>query len=71
MADAEESGDSVRETIRTVTPSYHGRPDEEMDVIGIGIFLGLLVLLVPLLPFLLVVWVISKVLERGRRNGVA
>lgn len=41
-----------------------------MDVIGIGIFLGLLVLLVPLAPFIVIVWAISKLIEATRRRAV-
>ena len=48
---------------RTVTPPSDTHRDEEMDLIGWGIFAGLLVLLMPLLPFLLIVWLISKVTE--------
>lgn len=55
-------------TLKTVTPEYFGRPDMEMDVIGWSLFLGLVVLLVPLLPFILIVWLISKLAERGERR---
>lgn len=48
----------------TVTREYFGRPDREMDVIGWVIFLGLIVLLIPLLPFLIVVWVINRLANR-------
>ncbi|SEO53121.1 hypothetical protein SAMN04487948_103102 [Halogranum amylolyticum] len=48
---------------RTVTPGYRSRPDTEMNVIGLTYFLVLLVLLVPLLPFIIVVWLISKFLD--------
>jgi hypothetical protein len=48
--------------LRTVTPSYLGREDREMDVIGWGLFLGILILLVPLLPFMIIVWGISKLI---------
>jgi len=37
-----------------------------MDVVGWGYFLGLLVLLVPLLPFLVIVWAVSNILRAGR-----
>jgi hypothetical protein len=49
--------------LRTVTPSYLGRPDREMDVFGWGMFLTLAIILVPLLPFLVIGWVISKLLD--------
>ncbi|WP_380679011.1 DUF7535 family protein [Salinigranum sp. GCM10025319] len=48
---------------RSVSPRYESHPDAEMDSVGWVIFLGMLVLLVPLLPFLLIVWVLGKVLE--------
>ncbi|WP_238392266.1 DUF7535 family protein [Halorussus amylolyticus] len=51
----------AKKVLRTVTPGYRGRPDSEMTLIGIAYFLGLVVLLVPLLPFLVVVWLISKI----------
>jgi len=49
---------------RTVTPSYHGRPD--MGMHGIGLLLcGLLLLVVlPVLPILGLVWALSKAVER-------
>lgn len=49
---------------RTVTPTYRSRPDVEMDVVGWGLFVGLLFLLVPFLPVIVAVWLISKVVER-------
>jgi hypothetical protein len=62
-----EAGDSVaRELLRTVTPYNRGHEDGEMNAIGWGIFLAMIVLLVPLLPLLLVVWGISKVFEAIR-----
>lgn len=51
----------VKEVVRTVTPGYRGRPDAEMTTIGIAYALGLVVLLVPLLPFIAVVWLLSKI----------
>ena len=51
----------VKKALRTVTPSYRGRPDSEMTTIGIAYFLGLVVLLIPLLPFIVVVWIVSKI----------
>jgi len=35
-----------------------------MDVIGWGVALGLVILVMPLLPFIVIVWLISKVVER-------
>ena len=51
----------VKEVVRTVTPSYRGRPDAEMTAIGIAYFLGLVILLIPFLPFIAVVWLLSKI----------
>ncbi|WP_238398267.1 DUF7535 family protein [Halorussus salinus] len=51
----------VKEIVRTVTPSYRGRPDAEMTTIGIAYALGLVVVLIPLLPFIVIVWVVSKI----------
>ncbi|MFC7018248.1 MULTISPECIES: DUF7535 family protein [Haloarcula] len=64
MAENEPSNDSILpEPIRSVTPLTGTRPNQSMDVIGWGIFLGLVLLLVPLLPFIIVVWLISKLVE--------
>ncbi|SDM04898.1 hypothetical protein SAMN04487949_0647 [Halogranum gelatinilyticum] len=62
-----ESDDSepgvLKSAYRTVTPGYKSHPDTEMNVIGLAYFLGILVLLVPLLPFIVLVWLISKLIE--------
>lgn len=52
-----------KKVVRSVTPPYRGRPDREMDVIGWSMFLGMVVLLVPFLPLLIVVWGVKKLLE--------
>src|SRR6056297_3644200 len=57
---SDEEPGTVKKAVRTVTPYYRGRPDAEMTTIGVLYFLGLLILLVPLLPFLVIVWLISK-----------
>ncbi|WP_224447952.1 DUF7535 family protein [Haloprofundus salilacus] len=60
----------VTKTYRTVTPRYASHPDNEMNLIGITYALLLLILIVPLLPFMVVVWVLTRVFERiGRRDG--
>lgn len=61
---AEETPALPRRVVRSVTPPYRGRSDAEMNAIGWAYGLGLLILLVPLLPFLIIVWVISKLLDR-------
>jgi len=54
----------VKKVMRTVTPPYRGRPDSEMTLIGIAYLLGLVVILLPLLPFLALVWLFSKLTGR-------
>ena len=50
--------------IRTVTPGTRPHPNAGMDAFGWGILLGLLVLMVPLLPFVALVWLFSRLAER-------
>jgi hypothetical protein len=37
-----------------------GKPNTEMNLIGWGVFFGLLVVLLPLAPFVAVVWLLAK-----------
>ena len=61
MSDADDAGDSrLPDTLRTVTPPSGTHPNAQMDAIGWLIFLGLLVLLLPVLPLLLIVWLIAR-----------
>jgi hypothetical protein len=61
MSDADEQEAGVlTEAYRTVTPPFLPRGEGSMDAVGWTIFLGLVVLFLPLLPFVVVVWVISK-----------
>lgn len=71
MSDSAESEDPslVQKAYRTVTPEYRGRGDVEMNLIGWSLFLGLVVLLVPLLPFLIVIWLVGKVLDAVVPSG--
>ena len=71
MSEAAETEDPslVRRAYRTVTPGYRGREDVEMDLVGWGILLGLVVLLVPLLPFLVIVWLVGRVLDAVAPSG--
>lgn len=50
--------------LRTVTDGYFGAPNVQMDVIGWVIFLALMVVLLPLLPFVALFWLVSKIGER-------
>jgi hypothetical protein len=59
---------TVRETIRTVTPEYVGRPNREMNTIGWGICLGMAILLIPLLPFMIIVWAIARLTAHADRR---
>jgi len=52
-----------RKALRTVTPGSKTRPDAEMDSIGWAVFLGLVILLIPIVPFIAVVWGVSTLLE--------
>ena len=51
----------------TVTHRYLPHPDSEMSLIGWTMFLLLLVLVIPLLPFVAVTWLVSKAVESLRR----
>jgi uncharacterized membrane protein YhdT len=59
----QEQAGALERAYRTVTPSTGYRPDVEMDVIGWSIFLGLVFLLLPLLPFIVIIWVVTKLLR--------
>ena len=58
----EEPG-AAEKVVRTVTPPYRGHGDSEMNTIGFGYLAILLILLVPLLPFMVIAWAIGKVLD--------
>lgn len=51
----------LRKTIRTVSPGYHSRPDSEMNAIGLGYAAILAILLLPLVPFVVLVWLVSRI----------
>lgn len=53
------------EAYRSVSRPPAGRSNPEMSSIGWAIFLGLVVLLLPLLPFLVIIWALGKLLEYG------
>jgi len=60
----ESSTPVVKKVIRTVTPGYSSHEDAGMNAVGWTVFLGLVLLLLPFLPLLIVVWAISKLLEK-------
>jgi len=63
MSDTEDPDEpsTPRAVLRTVTPPYLPRPAG--DIGGWTMFLGLVILLLPLLPFVAIVWLFSKVFE--------
>ena len=68
MSDAEPVADDstlepAKAVYRTLGEPFRARADAEMDAVGWTIFLGMLILLVPLLPFIVLVWLITKVLD--------
>ncbi len=67
-ADADEDESRAKRALRTVTPSYSGRPNVEMDVIGWSILLGMILVLLPMLPFLVALWLIGKLLDALTRS---
>ena len=60
---SDESPSTIKKVYRTVTPGVSEQENVEMDIFGWTIFLGVLFFLLPLLPFILIVWVITKVLD--------
>ncbi|AKU06590.1 MULTISPECIES: DUF7535 family protein [Haloferax] len=51
----------AQKAYHTVTPGTRPRTNSEMDSIGWTMFLILVVLMVPFLPFIAIVYVLSKV----------
>ncbi|QCC50654.1 hypothetical protein DV733_05080 [Halapricum salinum] len=54
----------VKKIIRTVTPGYGSHEDAGMNAVGWTLFLGLVIIMLPFLPLLVIVWAISKLLEK-------
>jgi hypothetical protein len=74
VSDDGDTGESAvpepaKKVVRSVTPPFRGRPDAEMTTIGIAYFLGLVILLIPFLPFIAIVWAISKITGRVARRA--
>lgn len=58
--------------LRTVTAPYRSRADEEMNIIGLLYGLGLVLIMLPLLPFLVLIWIavrLNAVLGGGSTTG--
>lgn len=49
--------------IRTVTKPYRSRPDDEMNLMGMLLGLGLIIVLIPLLPFIALILLFSWLSE--------
>ncbi|AZH24675.1 DUF7535 family protein [Haloplanus aerogenes] len=67
MSDAESADepalDPAKTVYRTLGKPFRAHADAEMDAIGWSIFLGMMILLLPLMPFLLLIWLVTKVLD--------
>jgi len=63
--DANDEPGTARKALRTVTPPSRMHRDAEMDVIEWSILAGLLIVALALLPILVIVWVPTKLFDRG------
>jgi hypothetical protein len=70
QTDSEQTDDSgtLASTYRSVSSRYTWRRNAEMDSIGWTVFLGMVILLVPLVPFLVIVWVLEKLVGAAARG---
>ena len=59
---------AVEKVLRTVVPGSKGHRDTSMDTIGWVILLGVVVVLLPLIPIVLVGWLGLKIVGFVRRN---
>lgn len=55
--------------IRTVTKPYRSRADSEMSIMGMLLGLGLVMVMIPLIPFLVIIWALSKLGAIGGASG--
>ncbi|SHG44374.1 DUF7535 family protein [Halobaculum gomorrense] len=69
--DTDDDAGLLTTAYRTVTPGYRSHSDDEMNTIGWAMFLGLLAILLSLLPFIAIVWGVSKVIEAITGDGEA
>lgn len=56
-----EDDDEERPLLRMVTVPYHSRPDEEMTLIGLLYGAGLVLVVLPLLPFIVLLWALGVI----------
>lgn len=57
---SQEEEEEAGSLLRTVTAPYRSRADGEMNFFGILYGLGLIIVLLPLLPFIVLIWVLSR-----------
>ena len=50
--------------IRSVTPLTGSTSNQQMDTIGLLVFVGMAIVLLPLLPVFVAVWIVSKLTGR-------
>ena len=62
--DSDDEPSGLTERLRTVTADIGMHRNVQMDTLGWMIFAGILVVALPLLPILVVVWVLMKVFGR-------
>ncbi|RCU46554.1 hypothetical protein DU504_04060 [Haloplanus salinus] len=65
MSDADTAADepTADPVYRTLGKPFRARADAEMDAVGWTIFLGMVILFIPLLPLIVLVWLITKLLD--------
>lgn len=63
--DSDDEPNGLPERLRTVTPLSGMHRNVEMDTIGWAIFVGILILALPLLPILIVGWLLMKLFGRA------
>ena len=66
IAERSEASPTLPEALRTVSPGYRGRFDGEMHTIGLLYAALLAILFVPLLPFVVVIWVAWRITRAVR-----
>jgi hypothetical protein len=62
-ADTSDDAGVPTRVYRTVSPPYRDRPNPGMQLIGILIFAGLLVVLFPLGVFVILFWLVSRLVR--------
>jgi hypothetical protein len=65
MSPTDTSDEQQQSLLRTGRPLDGFRPNAEMNAIGWTILLGLLIILLPLLPFIAIVYLFSRLFSRA------